>query len=192
MSEQAVNSPILVLDKNFQPIAIRPAKDVVGLLFTEAAKILDSTYNVYTVDQWIEYSKLIEDAGLPTLRTATFNFIVPEIIFLTDYVRKQAHSKKLRYNRSAVFKRDNNQCQYCARDFKKSELTVDHVLPKSRGGKSTWLNIATACKPCNWKKADKLPAEAGMKLIAPLRIPTWRDSVLNEESSKKESWSHFI
>lgn len=187
-----LDSPVLVLDKNYNPVKIAPAKMAVMLLFSEKAEVLDSSYNTYTIDEWIEYSKLVAEPSLPVLRSAHVNLIVPEVIVLPTYIRKPSHGKRVRYSRLSIFRRDSFNCQYCGNEFKRPELTVDHIIPKSRGGKSTWLNIVTACKPCNWKKADRTPEEAKMPLLSTPRIPTWRDSVEMPAGFKKEIWESFL
>ena len=74
-------------------------------------------------------------------------------------------------HRRNVIWRDNNQCQYCAKHFMADKLTIDHVVPRSRGGKNNWLNLVTACKKCNQKKGDKTPSEANMPLIREPKVP---------------------
>lgn len=189
-----LNAPVLVLDKQYHPTKIITAKEAVCILCSEFEKalVLDSTYQTYSLEEWIEYSKMVKQSDLPVLRSSNVNFIVPEVIVLPNYLRKPSHGKKLRYSRISIFKRDNFVCQYCGEHKTRQELTVDHILPKSRGGKSTWLNIVSACKPCNWKKADKTPEEAGMKLLSVPKIPTWRDSLDLPAGLKRELWDNFL
>ena len=92
--------------------------------------------------------------------------------------------KKIRVNRQRLYKRDNNECAYCG---SKKELTIDHILPKSRGGKNSWSNLITCCLPCNLKKGDKTPEEAKMPLLFTPKIP----SFLSNDSSIKKIWEDF-
>jgi 5-methylcytosine-specific restriction endonuclease McrA len=190
--QNGLDSPVLILDKNYHPVKITTGKLAVMLLFSEKALVLDSSYNTYTIDEWIEYSTLVDQDQLPILRSSKVNLIVPEVIVLPHYVRKAHHGKRLKYSRMSIFRRDNFQCQYCGVGFTRQELTVDHILPRAQGGKSTWLNIVAACKPCNWKKADRTPEQAGMKLLNQPKIPTWRDSVEMPAGLKKELWDSFL
>lgn len=189
-----LDAPVLVLDKQYHPVKIITAKEAVCILCSdiEKALVLDSTYTTYSLEDWMEYSKLVKQDDLPVLHSAKVNFIVPEVIVLPNYLRKPQHGKKLRYSRTSIFKRDNYQCQYCGEVKPRSELTVDHIVPKSRGGKSTWLNIVSACRPCNWEKADRTPEEAGMKLLSVPKIPTWRDSLELPAGLKREIWDNFL
>lgn len=185
-----LNAQVLVLDKNFQPLKILNGKDAVVLLFTEKAYVLDASYCKYSLEEWIDYSTNVSSADLPIIKSPKFNLVVPEIMILPNYLRKQTHNRKMKYSRSAVFKRDRNVCQYCAKSFKKNELTVDHIVPRSQGGRSTWMNITTACKSCNSKKANRTPEEAEMKLLSQPKVPTWKDTLDLEDL--KNSWTNFI
>ena len=87
-------------------------------------------------------------------------FQVPKTVVLKKYVKMP--DRAYRPNRRNIFLRDNYTCKYCKKQLSAEELSIDHVLPKSRGGKETWDNLVTACKPCNSKKGDRTPEEAGM------------------------------
>jgi 5-methylcytosine-specific restriction endonuclease McrA len=80
-------------------------------------------------------------------------------------------SREVRFTRRNIFYRDRNRCQYCGRVFVQKELNLDHVVPISRGGTSCWENVVCACVPCNTRKGDRLPAEAGMRLVRPAKKP---------------------
>jgi 5-methylcytosine-specific restriction endonuclease McrA len=109
---------------------------------------------------------LVESRNDANIRSATESFPVPSVISINRYVNKARIS--LRVTRKNLFWRDNYTCQYCRLRFSKSELTIDHVTPKSAGGPKTWENIVAACKKCNQKKGSKLPKEANM---IPMRRP---------------------
>ena len=91
------------------------------------------------------------------------SYMIPKIVVLKRYVKLP--DRMYRPNRRNIFLRDNYSCVYCKKQLESNELSVDHILPKSRGGKETWDNLVTACKNCNCLKADRTPEEAGMKLI---------------------------
>jgi 5-methylcytosine-specific restriction endonuclease McrA len=104
---------------------------------------------------------VLEDARV-NLRTVTRSFPMPSVIRLNRYVSRPFRHGGVVLNRHNVFRRDNNKCQYC---HSTKDLTLDHVYPKSRGGKTSWDNLVTACKHCNARKGDFTPEEAGMLLI---------------------------
>lgn len=113
----------------------------------------------------------------------------PLIIRLVNYVKYRIH--KLKINRHRVFRRDGYKCVYCASN---KNLTIDHVIPKSRGGKNTWLNLATCCSHCNKVKGDKTPSEAGMKMIQKPFEPSFFSDAINPniESIWKEFQQTFF
>jgi len=116
--------------------------------------------------------------------TTVGEFVRPLIIRLLNYVR--FHSTPLRLNRKRIFKRDNHECCYCG---SKKHLTLDHVVPRSRGGKNSWTNLVTCCSPCNIKKGNKTPDEALMKLHTKPYEPTIFSSILSIEV--EDIWTDF-
>jgi 5-methylcytosine-specific restriction endonuclease McrA len=135
-----INSPVLVLNASYEPIAICQARRALTLLVKGAAAVEES----HDVLVWR-------------------NMRMPSVIRLSRY--RKVPQKRHIVTRRNIFARDLNACQYCARVFPSSKLTLDHVLPRSRGGKDTWENLVTCCYPCNHWKADFTPEEAGMELI---------------------------
>ena len=115
---------------------------------------------------------------------------------LPKVMRLHAHIKKLpraKFNRKNVFYRDKFTCQYCGKVGQEKDLTLDHILPRSRGGETSWLNIVTACEPCNIKKADKLLAQTSMQLMKAPYEPLWMSLLtLRLTSQQKQLWSHWF
>jgi len=114
----------------------------------------------------------------------------PAVIVLKNYVRSRFMSYNC--NRRNVVWRDKNICQYCGNKFAFSELTMDHVIPKSRGGEKSWNNIVASCKKCNSKKGDRTPEEARMPLIKKPFVPRWSIQVLLRGFCVPEEWEDFI
>ncbi len=104
------------------------------------------------------------------VRTTADAFPLPAVIRHRGYIRKGP--RKVALTRRNLLARDGGRCQYCARLFVSAELTIDHVMPRSRGGPSTWENLATACGPCNRRKGNRTPAEAKMPLLTRPRQPS--------------------
>jgi 5-methylcytosine-specific restriction endonuclease McrA len=134
--------------------------------------ILNSNYTHLTVVSWQRGLKLLlSEKVFPLdfytdydiISTGGETFQVPKTVLLKKYVKlPDRHYRPTRRN---VFLRDNYTCAYCLKQLNSEELSVDHILPKSRGGKETWSNLITACKNCNCKKGDMTPEEAGMPLL---------------------------
>jgi len=114
----------------------------------------------------------------------------PAVIVLKNYVRSRFMSYNC--NRRNVVWRDKNVCQYCGNKFIFSELTMDHVIPKSRGGEKSWNNIVASCKKCNSKKGDRTPEEARMPLIKKPFVPRWSIQILLRGFCVPEEWEDFI
>lgn len=148
---------VLVLDPGFQPINEVPVRKAVKLMFRErvdehgrSVRIAEPVYNPGKP----------KEAQSIAVRIAGSVFLVPRIIRLVHYIRrKMKHSVPL--SKKNIMVRDRFTCAYCGT---KHDLTIDHVIPISRGGKQNWENMVTACMTCNQKKADRLPNEAGMRL----------------------------
>jgi len=138
---------VLVLNATYEPLNVCSLRRACVLVLKDKAEI-------------------VEVSGRP-LRTASSTFPHPAVIRLVSYVRvPQLYARRI--TRKAVFARDGFRCQYCGNG---GRLTVDHVVPRSRGGPSSWENSVTSCAPCNLRKADRLPHEAGMQLRSKPRAP---------------------
>jgi hypothetical protein len=114
----------------------------------------------------------------------------PAVIVLKNYIRKDFTSYSC--NRKNVIWRDKYICQYCGNKFQYHELTMDHIIPKSRGGEKSWTNIVASCRRCNSKKGNRTPKEAKMPLIKKPTIPRWNINVLLRDKEIPEEWKDFI
>lgn len=123
-------------------------------------------------------------SGEKDIITTIGNFVRPVIIRLLNFIRYRP--KNIKVNRRRIFKRDKSTCQYCG---SKKYLTIDHVMPRSRGGGNTWTNLVTCCSGCNVYKGNKTPKEAGMKLINRPYEPSIFSSVFYEEA--EDIWNDF-
>jgi 5-methylcytosine-specific restriction endonuclease McrA len=99
----------------------------------------------------------------------------------------------VKFTRHNVFERDGNTCQYCGVNFSRDSLNLDHIMPRDRGGQTTWENIVCSCIPCNTRKGNRLPHEAGMALIRKPKRPKWRPFVhISVSTNPHDSWKHFL
>jgi 5-methylcytosine-specific restriction endonuclease McrA len=160
----------------------------------EIVDVEDGRYVSYNFDDWAEVSRFrreFEPARHDWIRTVRFDIAVPRIIRVLSY--SKLPRQEVKFNRRNIFARDQNRCQYCGRKFPTSELSLDHVLPRSQGGKTTWSNIVCCCLKCNVKKGGRTPAQAGIKLVAKPAKPT-RSPVLSIKlsDSKYRSWKQFL
>ena len=143
-----VELPVLVLNQNYEPLNICQVRRALMLLFRGKAEILENSRG------WVH--------------TADRIFDVPSVIRLMYFISRPHRFRKM--TKLEVFNRDKFACQYCGKQVK--DLTIDHVIPKRRGGDHTWENVVSACVPCNRKKAGRTPSEAGMPLLQKPKAPT--------------------
>ncbi len=180
---------VLVLNSSWMAVHVASVRRAMALVYQGYAEIVDpDDYAAYDFDDWKDLSEAFEIAEC--IRTITFKLRVPEVIRLRFFGRMV--TKPVRFNRRNIFLRDGNNCQYCGRRFASSELTLDHVVPRSRGGHSTWENIVLACVACNDRKAARIPKEAGMKLIRPAKRPNWSHIGFRIGGYRKPSWQKFV
>ncbi len=116
---------------------------------------------------------------------------VPRVILLLAYDR--VPKRRVRFSRYNIFARDKNTCQYCGQNFSRSDLNLDHVIPRSQGGISSWENVVCSCHSCNRHKGGRTPAQAKMKLIVQPRRPAWTPplNISLHEIMRKE-WAPFL
>ncbi len=187
MVTEVLQRPTLVLNRNWQPVNVATVARALVLVWNESARVVDpSDYRLYT---WADWSALAPRADEPFIQAIRQRLRVPEVIALAGYDRLP--SAAVSFSRRNIFKRDHYTCQYCGVQPGGEELSIDHVLPRSHGGASTWDNCVLACVACNKRKADRTPRQAGMKLRRlPIR-PTWKP-LYARESGRIASWSKFV
>ena len=193
----ALDHSVLVLNKYYMAVHVIPVRRAFCLLFKDLAEVITATdghYQSHDFQSWREVSKARSEFRDPDddyIRTIHFEIQVPRIVRLLTYDR--APKNKIKFNRRNIFARDGNRCQYCGRKFASSELSLDHVLPRSRGGGMSWENIVCACVRCNVRKGGRTPAEAGIKLIkTPIRPKTSPSLSLKLAHRKYQSWKTFL
>jgi 5-methylcytosine-specific restriction endonuclease McrA len=187
MAAKMLERPALILNYNWQPVNVATVARALVLLWNEAARVVDpETYQLFT---WADWSKVAPRDGDAFIQAVRLRLRVPEVIVLTEYDRLP--SAAVSFSRRNVFKRDYWTCQYCGMQPGGEELTIDHVVPRSQGGTSTWDNCVLSCIDCNKRKADRTPKQAGMKLRkAPVR-PMWKP-LYARHTMRIESWSKFV
>lgn len=192
-----LEASVLVLNRLYIAVRIINARRAFCLLFRNLAEVVHSEpggFANYDFDSWREVSQQRAAAKQPNedwIRAVNFELQVPRVIRLLRYDRLPKQTMHL--NRRNVLARDDHVCQYCGRRFASQLLTLDHVIPRSRGGVTTWENVVCACVGCNLRKGGRTPAEAKMRLIRrpdrPKRNP-WL--VLKLSNPKYESWRTWL
>jgi len=155
-----------------------------------AAHGVDQNYQTFEWESLMEGSfNLLNPETYYPLRTINRDIPVPRVIALRDFDRlPQRH---VRFSRTHIFMRDQYTCQYCIRELPKAQLNLDHVMPKSRGGKTSWDNVVTSCHTCNRVKGNRTPQEAHMPLNKKPKRPAGSLGLLNFKNIH-HSWQNFI
>ena len=170
--------PALVLNADFRPLSYFPLsvwswQDAIKAVFLERVNVVS------------EYDRII--------RSPSLEMRLPSVIALKEYIPSARRPAFTRFN---VFLRDCFSCQYCGDDFPAHDLTFDHLVPRSRGGRTTWVNVVAACAPCNLEKGNRLPRQAGMH---PIRLPYEPSTSELQENGRgfppnylHQSWRDFL
>lgn len=184
-----MNQNVLVLNTSWVAQYIVSWEKAVSIIYQDKAKSLDSDFVSYDFAQWLDFSKF--QHGFKSVRSSQYTIAIPEIIVLRDnyHIRRV----NIKYSRQSVFARDNWDCAYCGKTLEKDEATIDHIIPKSRGGKNVWNNVISSCKKCNAIKGARTPEEACMPLLFQPRKPSWVDANRNKRGFKIcKSWKKFL
>jgi len=196
-SHSALDSNVLVLNRHYAAVRVISARRAFCMLFKGVAEIIsveDSQYSSYDFESWREVSEFrarYEREHHEWVRCVRFELAVPRIVRLLFYDRLPRRAVK--FNRRNIYARDRNRCQYCGGKFPTSELSLDHVVPRSQGGRTDWTNIVCCCVQCNVRKGGRTPQEAHMRLVAEPAVPRRSPVVtLRLTSEKYASWKQFL
>lgn len=186
--EVTTNAPVLVLNKNFQPIHITSAKRAFCLLYLGVAHAVDSQMRMFDFASW---SALSATRGDDVVRTIDRSIRIPRVIVLQIFDR--IPRTKVRFSRHNIYMRDGNTCQYCGRTLPRTELNLDHVVPRAQGGRTSWDNVVCCCIPCNLRKGARTPAEASMRLLKTPARPRWTPTFRpNGDLVRYREWLPFL
>ncbi|MEE9514703.1 MAG: HNH endonuclease [Candidatus Brocadiales bacterium] len=197
----ALDSSVLVLNKFFMAMNVVSAKRAITLLYKNSAEVVsmdNGRYSSYNLVTWQDVSLLKaelelpgEDEDISWIKTVSISIQVPKIIRLLFYEKTPRWG--IKFNRRNIFARDGNRCQYCGSRFPTSELSLDHVVPRARGGEASWTNMVCACTECNKQKGGRTPEDAGLNLIRRPFVPKHSPVItLKLNSGKYSSWKQFI
>lgn len=187
----SLDGAVLVLNSSWSAVHIATVRRAISLVYQGLAQFVDpEDFCTYDFDSWKELSRAAAgDWGY--VRAVNFRIRIPEVIRLRYFNGRQ--KRKIRFTRRNLFERDNYTCQYCGRRLPSTELTLDHVVPRCLGGRSTWENLVVACVSCNARKAGRLPHQAGMTLLRHPEKPKWPlYMAVRLGPARKLSWQKFV
>ncbi len=162
-----LNTSVLVLNRYYQPVHVTSVKRAFSLLYQGVAKAIDNQYRLYEFADWAALTA----PGHDTIATVDRRIRVPRVVVLSAY--EYLPKGRVRFSRLNIYARDADTCQYCGRQLPRSELNLDHVSPRSQGGKTSWENVVCSCVECNLRKGGRTPDQAGMRLLKKPVRPRW-------------------
>jgi 5-methylcytosine-specific restriction endonuclease McrA len=165
-SPDILHSKTLVLNRSFLPIHITTVRRACVMLYQGIARAVDEQYQTFDFGSWCDNGTARQALGLVGRAMP-----VPRVILLVTFDR--VPRRHVRFTRHNVYARDHDTCQYCGRRFPRSELNLDHVVPRSQGGLSTWENVVCSCHPCNRRKGGHTPEQSGIRLLRRPSRPAW-------------------
>lgn len=179
---------VLVLNRSYFPLHVTSVRRAFCLLYRGVARAVDEQYKTFDYESW---SKLAVEQREDSIGLVGRMMRVPRVILLVTYDRMPIGH--IRFTRLNIYLRDKNTCQYCGQRFAKSELSLDHVVPRAYGGKSTWENIVCSCARCNRRKGGRTPQESGMKLLKRPQKPNWTPFyTLSRKDIRRKEWMPFL
>ena len=192
MNDVLNKSTVLVLNRNWQAIHVKTPAQAFCMLATDVATALDIQENgeMHPV-RWPEWLTLPVREGDNAVRTVHGPVRIPTVIVLATYAK--VPKRRPKFSSRNIWQRDGGTCQYTGRKLAPHEGNIDHVVPRSRGGRTSWENCVLAHKEINSRKADKLPQEAGLRLrrqpAAPRELPA---TILISNPHRVRDWEHFL
>jgi 5-methylcytosine-specific restriction endonuclease McrA len=193
----ALNSSVLVLNRFYMVIRVVNVRRAMTLLYRSCAEVIsidNGSYFNYDFETWCELSQITsldKQDDEEYIRAVNFEIQVPRIVRLTRY--DKVPRSVVRFNRKNLFARDDHRCQYCGQAKPTNQLSLDHVVPRSMGGRTSWENIVCSCTSCNSRKGGRTPEQAGMDLLKiprrPLNSPAM---VLPLDDPRYSSWRSFV
>ncbi len=166
-----MNGAVLVLNASYEPLHVVTTKRAVILLLKEKAEVVEATEQL--------------------LRSERMGLRKPLVIRLVQYV-KVPRQLTLPLTRRLVLARDAYTCQYCGSQPKRAVLTIDHVMPRSRGGAKSWENVVASCRPCNQRKGNRTPAEANMPLVRKPFRPRYIALAIINDVQHPDVWRKYM
>lgn len=191
MKANVLSDLTLVLNKAWISITAVTVREAIVSVVNEASRIIDpESYQLYDFDGWYNHTKSRTYDKKIMIRTGSLQFPAPEIIVLTRY--SKVPYRGVPFSRKNLYARDSYRCQYCGATPGIKRLTIDHIMPRSRGGKSSWINCVLCCGECNMRKGNKTLKELGWKLKQTPKAPTWSPLFQIKKDDYKESWRKFL
>jgi len=182
-----LNSNVLVLNRSYLPIHVTTVRRAFTLIYQGTALAVNRDYETFDFESW----RTRPVARTDVIGTPSGSICVPRVIVLRGYDR--VPKRHVRYSRVNIFARDKFTCQYCGVSPHRSQLNLDHVIPRSLGGRTTWENVVCSCVECNRRKGGRTPTQARLRLIRHPSKPRWTPMMHHIISKiRYEEWRPFL
>lgn len=188
-----MTTDVLVLNRSFFAIQVIDWRRALSLVYLDHARVVDEDYKTYSFDDWRELSSEIVNNPSGYINTPTFKIAIPDVITLRHF--DGLPKSEVKFTRRNIYEHYNYKCAYCGIKFTSTDLNLEHVIPRSRGGKTDWANVVTSCIPCNLRKGSRLPIEANMKLLVRPSKPKWSGTsaiAFRPGIKVRASWQRFV
>jgi len=182
-----LNSNVLVLNRSYLPVHVTTVRRAFTLIYQGTALAVNGAYETFDFEAWRRASARYADV----IGTSRGPIRIPRVIVLLGYDR--VPRRHVRYSRINIFARDKFTCQYCGAKPHRSQLNLDHVIPRSLGGRTTWENVVCSCVDCNRRKGGRTPQQARLSLTRQPMKPRWTPMMHHIVSSVRyEEWRPFL
>ncbi len=183
-----LNSTVLVLNRSYLPVHVTNVRRAFSLIYQDQARVLDEDYATFDFAAW---RRLEAPRDADCIGTASGSIRVPRVIVLIGFDR--IPKRHVRYSRVNIFARDKFTCQYCGDKPHRSQLNLDHVIPRSLGGKTSWENVVCSCVDCNRQKGGRTPEQARLRLRRAPSRPRWAPLMnLIVSNVRYHQWRPFL
>jgi 5-methylcytosine-specific restriction endonuclease McrA len=183
-----MNGSVLVLNRNFQPVHVTSVKRGFSMLYQGIARAIDAQYRLYDFSNWAQLAVARDDECISTVSQP---LKIPRVLVLSAF--EKLPQVRVRLTRINIYARDTNICQYCGKNGKRADLNIDHVIPRTLGGKTTWDNVVCSCITCNLKKGGRTPEQAGMRLLKTPVRPRWTPIFRGyNKAAPHRAWMPFL
>ncbi|MBS1148787.1 MAG: endonuclease [Myxococcaceae bacterium] len=179
-----LNTAVLVLNRNYQPVHVTSVRRAFTLLYSGLARAIDSQYRLYDFASWAQLTAANHEA----ISTISRSIRVPRVVVLSVF--EHLPRGRVRFSRLNIYARDDDTCQYCGAHLGRALLNLDHVIPRTLGGRTSWENIVCSCIDCNLRKGGRTPEQAGMRLIRVPGRPRW--TPFFRGAGKKASYREWL
>jgi 5-methylcytosine-specific restriction endonuclease McrA len=184
---QLLERAALVLNRSWLPVHVTSVRRALCMLVRDVARVVAAdTLAVYSFPDWV---RLMDPPTRYFVRSPSVRIPIPEVVLLRRYDRIPCHEAP--FTRRNLFLRDDFTCQYCGRRCSGDRLSIDHVTPRSRGGRTSWENCVLACVACNARKADRTLKDSGLRLLRQPARPRWTPYLNLRPSQQLDSWQRF-